>query len=131
MMVNVDRCGNIDKSVDLFQLIFPEKAIRSMLGMSPSLAIAANLYAVMMKGFQYVRPNTRSFNIFLKAIREHRRAEGEAEFPGATMLNICYRLLQKMKELKISPDAVTINTIVDIAVVEGQLEQAEEVSHSS
>lgn len=96
----------------------------TILGMPSLPTIPPNAYASMTKTFQRVKPNTRSFNIFLKAIREYSKSD---LVDDVSTLHLCYKLLQRMKDIGVAPDAVTINTIIDIAVGEGALEKAEEV----
>jgi uncharacterized protein YqgV (UPF0045/DUF77 family) len=65
-----------------------------------------------------IRPNTRSFNTLLKALR----GSGEGSFQR------CMELVESMRKLGLQPDSVTVNTLVDASVMDGKFEAAEQVS---
>ena len=65
-----------------------------------------------------VRPNVRSYNTLLKAIKGS----------GGGSFERCMDIVQTMQRQGIQPDSVTINTLVDVSVNSGNLQAAEEVS---
>ena len=65
-----------------------------------------------------VRPNVRSYNTLLKAIKGS----------GGGSFERCMDIVLTMQRQGIKPDTVTINTLVDVSVNSGNLQAAEEVS---
>lgn len=65
---------------------------------------------------QYLRPNIRTYNTLLKALKQLKNFEK------------CMEVIRNMKKQGIQPDSVTINTLVDAAVSSGNLYIAEDVS---
>jgi PPR repeat family len=63
-----------------------------------------------------LRPNIRTYNTVLKALR------------GYTGFEKCMDVIRIMKANDIDPDTVTMNTLIDAAVVSGNLEIANDVS---
>lgn len=63
-----------------------------------------------------LKPNIRTYNTVLKALRGHKSFEK------------CLGVVQSMRKNEIQPDSVTVNTLVDAAVITGNLEIAEDVS---
>ena len=68
-----------------------------------------------------VRPNVRSYNTLLKAIKGS----------GGGSFERCMDIILTMQRQGIQPDSVTINTLVDVSVNSGNLQAAEEVSEVS
>jgi pentatricopeptide repeat protein len=65
---------------------------------------------------QNLRPNIRTYNTLLKALRRFKNFDK------------CMEVIRSMKKQNIQPDTVTINTLVDAAVSTGNLYIAEDVS---
>jgi PPR repeat family len=63
-----------------------------------------------------LRPNIRTYNTVLKALR------------GYTGFEKCMDVIRIMKANNVDPDTVTMNTLIDAAVVSGNLEMANDVS---
>ena len=67
--------------------------------------------------FNYnLQPNIRTYNTVLKALRGYKSFEK------------CLGVVRSMRNNGIQPDSVTVNTLVDAAVITGNLEIAEDVS---
>ena len=65
-----------------------------------------------------LKPNIRTFNTVLKAMR------------GYKSFDKCMEVIRTMQKNKIQPDSVTVNTLVDCAVITGNLDIAEDVRYS-
>lgn len=64
-----------------------------------------------------VAPNVRTFNIVLKVLREMK----------SNSYLYCADIINDMKLINVNPDSITINTVIDIAVLEDRFEIANEV----
>lgn len=115
------RCGRTQKAVDLFDAVIskPEDYIN---GDKTSYSNKEkNELAEISKAFAFknLKPNIRTYNTVLKALR------GYSDFEK------CMDVIRVMKANNIDPDTVTMNTLIDAAVVSGNLMIANDVSQLS
>lgn len=118
------RCRNFDKALRLFLVIRPEFILQSQhwkMTSSTTHSSSAQFITEDLKIFQnkdngvLLKPNIRTFNILLKGLKQF----------GKDSFSYTQDVLVEMKNCNISPDSITINTMVDIGVGAGFLDRAE------
>lgn len=120
-MCTFDRCGRTQKAIDLFDAVIskPDNNINS--DKKSYSNKEKNEIIEISKAFtnKNLKPNIRTYNTVLKALR------------GYTGFEKCMDVIRIMKANDIDPDTVTMNTLIDAAVVSGNLEIANDVSQFS
>lgn len=117
-------CNNMMKSVSLFRLLFPE--IYLYISAAPSLSFLGDNAAKLQLICKDIKPNTRTLNILLKAFRD--LSKSPTNSLQQSVFDSSQAILREMTRVKVQPDSITINTLLDIAVSEGKYDKAEQVS---
>lgn len=116
-----DRCGRTQKAIDLFDAVIskPDNNINN--DKKSYSNKEKNEIIEISKAFtnKNLQPNIRTYNTVLKALR------------GYTGFEKCMDVIKTMKANDINPDTVTMNTLIDAAVVSGNLDIANDVSQFS
>jgi len=124
------RCGHPEKSVQMFfyisdnfldeSLRFDEHLAKHRMFNSDSLSNFEKKIYSMFRNSGLIA-NVRTYNTILKALR--------ALGPGT--YNVCIKIMDRMGDLGISPDSITVNTVIDACVQMGDLHTAHLVSFFS
>ena len=101
------RCGSPQKCVDLYRY--------STTSVAEDETKSNFLSVWRCFKNRHIVPNTRTFNILLKAYREQATLRSHADYMA---------LLQEMKKKDVFPDSITVNTLVDAYVSIGNISQA-------
>ena len=120
-LTSYDRCGNPQKSIDLFDAVMSSKDDEINNDKNRYSNKDKNEIQRLSKTFvnYNLQPNIRTYNTVLKALRGYKSFEK------------CLGVVRSMRNNGIQPDSVTVNTLVDAAVITGNLEIAEDVSVQS
>ena len=113
------RCRKFTRAVRIFQLVNPNSVHYSN-SWIPENTIGNDIeidtiIASFKSKIQSILPNVRTYNIMIKCLRELKKYS----YVRSELL------LEDMKINNICPDSITINSIIDLAVVSGRLKEAE------
>ena len=115
------RCGNPQKAIDLFDSVISGEDYQEINNDKNNYSNKdkQDIIRLSMTFTNYnLKPNIRTFNTVLKAMR------------GYKSFDKCMEVIRTMQKNKIQPDSVTVNTLVDCAVITGNLDIAEDVRYS-
>ena len=118
------RCDRADLAVYLFEhVILPGDDVR-IFSLSLPYDDVHDITAAISYFEQFsIRPNVRTFNILMKAMRSPTIFNDDP----ANVFRSCFEIIHLMKRYNLEPDTITINTLIDIAVTSGNLDAAEKI----
>lgn len=115
VMLEFSRCGLANKAFTLFSGLIRDDTLYLPHDRS-SIGSIDQLVAYFVENG--IQPNRYTFNIILKGLRNDPKAP----------LEQCFLLLNIMQRRGFSPDAVTINTLIDACSVAGDFPRAQQVT---
>ena len=128
------RCDATDLAFDLFDLSIPPPISSSIHPPTMEATSRGKEYSLPVIGAYFrmhgIVPNVRTFNILIKGFRGQRISRTSEPVLALDNQNIyqrCQDVVTLMRQFNLVPDVVTMNTLVDISVVMGDLEVAERV----
>lgn len=142
------RCGNVGKAIAVFDTMNGSSGtLRHLMGND----ISSSEYATVASYFSKIlprantknkngrmdegiiddntiaiNPNVRTFNTILKAFREGRDSRN-----ATVSIYRCSMLLDLMQRQGVAPDSITLNTLVDVYVLSGEVRKGEMILRAS
>lgn len=119
-------CNEIDQAMELFVYFINNTSMTDSLS---SLILPKSNTNIKLPALWNVKPNTRTYNILLKGIRC--RIKRDHHINGdLSITNSWSKILALMTENKLTPDNVTINTMIDICALSLDFEAGESILHN-